>query len=379
MSVLTSFTKACCVVVAVLQYSASAFDACNTDSLNMAQDLHHQRRLRSRVIESQPINKPIECHVKCMKNCRCVSYNVCNGRKLCELNSEKKKNNIYLYEKSDECDYHEFSFNRQQSSGCRDDCCSTSQACLHGARCQATCMENGRRFQCICAEGQGGDRCENVARNCAFYANSSNRTRGLRVIYAPNNTPYRAFCHLGNSTSSYHLTLAFSYSVENQQLFTDQPLTNDHPVLQDSPNWEKYRLGLERMKGLRDGAVKWSLACSYDQQRYKTNDVLVVFMHQLDPLGSSDGRKCPKVQRIGVNGQACRNCIVGIVQGGNAWHMMYHHADLCPSAVQVFPNLSCPSGLFSYFGNYNTNCLDKNFLCTSSMKATTQLWFFHKA
>jgi hypothetical protein len=74
-------------------------------------------------------------------------------------------------------------------------------------------------------------------------------------------------------------------------------------------------LGLERMKGLRDGAVKWSLACSYDQQRYKTNDVLVVFMHQLDPLGSSDGRKCPKVQRIGVNGQACRNCIVGMTSG----------------------------------------------------------------
>ena len=74
-------------------------------------------------------------------------------------------------------------------------------------------------------------------------------------------------------------------------------------------------LGLARMKGLRDGAVKWSLACSYDQQRYKKRDSFVVFMHELDPLGSSDGYKCPTVRRISVNGQACSHCIAGMTSG----------------------------------------------------------------
>ncbi len=115
MSVLKTLAKACCVIVLVLLCSAYTFNGCNTDSLNMARNLYHQRRLRSRVLESQPISNPIECHVKCMKNCRCVSYNVCNGGKLCELNSEKKENNISLYERSDECDYHEFTFTRQVS------------------------------------------------------------------------------------------------------------------------------------------------------------------------------------------------------------------------------------------------------------------------
>ena len=129
----------------------------------------------------------------------------------------------------------------QQSSGCRDQCCSTSEPCLNGARCQASCMENGQRFQCIgCPEGKRGDRCENVARNCAFYEKSANERVALRVIYAADNTPYRTFCYFGNFT---HWTLGFSFSVENQHLFKGQPLSNDYPILEDSPNWQKFRLG----------------------------------------------------------------------------------------------------------------------------------------
>ena len=79
-------------------------------STRMDQDVFTRHRLTSRVFESQPINAPLECHVKCMKNCRCLSYNICNGGKLCELNSEKKENNISLYKQSDTCDYYEYEF-----------------------------------------------------------------------------------------------------------------------------------------------------------------------------------------------------------------------------------------------------------------------------
>ena len=104
------FIKAWCVLAPVFVSSVSSLDTCKTESPRIARHLHHQRRFRSRVIESQPINRPIDCHVKCMKNCRCISYNVCNGGKLCELNSEKKKNNISLYERNSDCDYYEFIF-----------------------------------------------------------------------------------------------------------------------------------------------------------------------------------------------------------------------------------------------------------------------------
>ena len=111
--------QTCCVIIilAVLQcraeISSKSFDACQTDSFNVARYLFNGRRLRSRSSQSEPINVSSECHMKCVKNCRCLSYNVCNGSKLCELNPEKKEKNISLYETSDVCDYYELSFNQK--------------------------------------------------------------------------------------------------------------------------------------------------------------------------------------------------------------------------------------------------------------------------
>ena len=83
-------------------------------STRMDQNVFGQHRLRTRVFQSQPISTPLECYVNCMKDCRCVSYNVCKGGKFCELNSQKKADNISLYEASDECDYHEYEFSKLQ-------------------------------------------------------------------------------------------------------------------------------------------------------------------------------------------------------------------------------------------------------------------------
>ena len=102
--------------IALIMYARSSADTSSCGekfSTRMDQDVFSKHRLRSRVIESQPISRPLECYVKCMKNCRCLSYNVCNRGKLCELNSEKKDNNISLFEASDECDYHQYEFSKQ--------------------------------------------------------------------------------------------------------------------------------------------------------------------------------------------------------------------------------------------------------------------------
>ena len=169
----------------------------------------------------------------------------------------------------------------QQPSVCMDPCCSTSEPCLNGARCQASCMENGRRFQCICPEGQGGDRCENVPRNCAFYANSSNPAPGLYLIYTPDNIPYRVFCHFDQWSA---MTLAMSYSKDNSADFLGKPLTGDYPMSEDSHNWEKYRLSLSRMSALRDTAQEWKITCSYQLQGMMDNDYLKVCVYVYKPL-----------------------------------------------------------------------------------------------
>ena len=104
--------------IAIFMYtkcSASSKSCGEKYSTRLDQDVYSKHRLRSRVVESLPISMPFECYVKCMKNCRCLSYNVCNDGKLCELNSEKKDNNISLYETTHECDYYEYQFSRKVS------------------------------------------------------------------------------------------------------------------------------------------------------------------------------------------------------------------------------------------------------------------------
>ena len=109
----TLIAGGCCLLFAVFQDSVLASGTCNSNALNMARNHYPNLRLRSRVVESQAVSNPIECYVNCMSDCRCVSYNVCNGGRLCELNSEKKEPSSPLIGKSDDCDYHEFIFNRQ--------------------------------------------------------------------------------------------------------------------------------------------------------------------------------------------------------------------------------------------------------------------------
>jgi hypothetical protein len=104
------------IFLVLFMYAQSSADtsSCGEEfSTKMDRDVFSKHRFRSRVIESQPISLPLECYVRYMQNCRCVSHNVCNGGRLCELNSQKKGDNISLYEASDECDYYEYEFNKQ--------------------------------------------------------------------------------------------------------------------------------------------------------------------------------------------------------------------------------------------------------------------------
>ena len=95
------------------QSLAATSNCGETFSTRMDQHVFPGHRFGSRIIESRTISSPLECYVNCMKNCRCLSYNICNGGKLCELNSETKASDASLYEQHDGCDYHEYGFSKQ--------------------------------------------------------------------------------------------------------------------------------------------------------------------------------------------------------------------------------------------------------------------------
>ena len=97
-----------------VQISAKAENCGEKLSTRMDHNVFRNQRFSPSIIDSQPILKALECYAKCMKNCRCVSYNICKDGKLCELNSGKKESSADL-EQSDDCDYYEYEFSKKVS------------------------------------------------------------------------------------------------------------------------------------------------------------------------------------------------------------------------------------------------------------------------
>ena len=264
------------------------------------------------------------------------------------------------------------------SSGrCSDTCCSTSQIiCLNGGKCQANCLESGKRFKCACPDGFTGNRCEIKPRSCAPYIYSSNHTDGLRLIHAPNNNTYLVFCHFHVSSSTLVAkTLVMSFRASKFDVLEKEPLTKDFPRVENNQNWDKYKLSLERMKALRDESTEWEFTCEYNTRGFSHDDFLRVNFAKCDILTYTTGSagNCIDVEYVNIRGSSCNNCKLSVSQGGITFHVSKKH-DNCGAWVG-YPSRTCGIQKARYFGSYI--CMDETFSCMATSSSTTQLWFRH--
>lgn len=74
------------------------------------------------------------------------------------------------------------------------------------------------------------------------------------------------------------------------------------------------------MQGLREGANRWKITCSYDEHNRTHKDKLVVSVSTLDPLRSFQDVLCPEVESVRIKGQGCDNCVVGTAK---VFHFLY--------------------------------------------------------
>ena len=51
---------------------------------------------------------------------------------------------------------------------------------------------------------------------------------------------------------------------ERGKPYTRQALFTNEPMSPEVPNWEAYRLQLDRMKGLRSESTHWRITCNFD-------------------------------------------------------------------------------------------------------------------
>ena len=264
-----------------------------------------------------------------------------------------------------------FSF-QSPTEDCLDPCCSTSSTCLNGARCQASCMKNNKRFQCLhCTPGYGGERCE-LPRTCAAYVKYP---PGLQVIYTTDNSPFTVFCHF-DSLLQIAMTLVMSVARKHSNTYRPHSLQNDFPRDENFHNWEDYRLSLTRMEGIRDyGSTHWIYTCSYHTRGLSNIDYLRSKFSETDILTyqyTQESFCTNTMEYINIQGTSCQECATSIGQGSEIFNV--NCVDVNCGDLDGLPQVACSSvNPAKLFGSYS--CYWTAFSCSITDSDTTQLWF----
>ena len=163
---------------------------------------------------------------------------------------------------------------------------------------------------------------------------------------------------------------------ERGKPYTRQALFTNEPMSPEVPNWEAYRLQLDRMKGLRSESTHWRITCNLNLASVVDyRDYVRAKFKDFDLLTHKNGGKktCELVDYINVHGHDCKNCTAVWYQ--SAEYILTHksYENLCdfaraPGSIQVNGRNSEQN-----FGRYEV--YNPNFRCTSSSSATTNYWF----
>ena len=162
-----------------------------------------------------------------------------------------------------------------------------------------------------------------------------------------------------------------SWSRENRLIsaFYNTPLQINAPENETSPNWDLYRLRLERMRSLQVHSTHWRATCSYPTHGIDYRDYLrgnFKDFNIVDFLGTDE---CKRVDYVDIRGHNGTNLKVPFWQKKSTW-MLHHDSsyDLCQFTAKV-GSVSSEDN----FGFYYT--FNPTFRCTQADNSTTQWWF----
>ena len=156
--------------------------------------------------------------------------------------------------------------------------------------------------------------------------------------------------------------------------FTRRGLFTNEPMSPEVPNWEAYRLQLDRMKGLRSESTHWRITCSFDPASVVDyRDYVRAKFQNFDVLTYKGKKTCELVDYINVHDHSCENCTAVWYQAGEFILTHKSNENLCefgsaPESIQV--NGTHSEQNFGRYVFYNPN-----FRCTSNSSATTNYWF----
>ena len=258
-------------------------------------------------------------------------------------------------------------------------CCLTSQPCLNGV-CKPTYPSDilhSPRFQCDCAPGYRGNKCEQPIKSCREHYNSSNvPALGIYTII-DNNKPFRVFCHFSPDRNITNETIAWtlvqSFKLGNKSEF-QRSFTLDHPKKPETPNWTFYRLSKSRMEFIQRDSSKWRMTCRFETDGLIYTDYMEGLKTQVDILQYTSAA-CKEVEFINVRGYECRKCTAFLKQDGDT--LAFHHKPRrsgtdCTFKPEEYTNCGNANGNEFSFGQYK--CVNPAHRCSMNSSSTTQTW-----
>ncbi|XP_028403472.1 uncharacterized protein LOC114526154 isoform X2 [Dendronephthya gigantea] len=329
-----------------------------------------------------------DCFERCLENCRCQSFQICQNTK-CQLCSSHKDDNSSLLHENNDCVYvmydmkevhHEENF-QNMAEQCSSISCFTKYNCCQE---QGICSENKlckpmqslsqpwKRFTCECPNGYHGDNCEKLLiTSCKGYQNRSLKS-GIYKVLDSNMLLYNVYCHFDSNT---RWTLVQSHSFENSSklLQFTGPVSEDHPVNELVPIWSGYRLSKARMQTIYSQSDFLLFTCDYEKEQDK--EELDYYRVGLRNIINYDIFHPPSLisdiisTHIGkINGKILNSCYTFLSQS-KYWTLYVYFSKSC----QPLESNNC-TGYFGSYGNTGA-CLGGIYRCVESENSTTQLWF----
>ena len=205
-------------------------------------------------------------------------------------------------------------------------------------------------------------------KSCVEYGQQGVYKDGVYKIYNNGGNSFPAYCDL-RSEPGIAWTLVMSWSRENRLIssFERVPFQINAAENENSPNWDRYRLSLERMRSLQAQSTHWRATCSYPTHGIDFRDYLrgnFKDFNIVDFLGSAE---CKRVEYVDIRGHNGTNLTVPFWQG-RALHIDSSFFSLCEFSATVGAVSSEDN--FGYYGKFNPK-----FRCTQTDNSTTQWWF----
>ena len=150
--------------------------------------------------------------------------------------------------------------------------------------------------------------------------------------------------------------------------FRLQALSQDSPVDEGLPNWNRYRMSLSMMNDLSAQSTHWRATCSFPTHGVDYTDYVRGKLVDFDIIKFLGSNVCKTVEYVNIRGHQCSDCDVPWWQSISSYGL---HTDSSYTTCSFDGTQGAGTGEDNFGFNSNVNY---NFRCTADASATTNWW-----